>query len=408
MSVHVSGSASLFFSLGSLLLLGLAADYIGRRTSLPRVSLLILIGFVLGPGGLALLPHHASDWMPVVATTALLLVGFLLGGKLTRANTLENGAVVLFVSVSVVLVTMICVIGGLLWLDTSLTVALLLGGIATATDPAATLDAIRETRARGRFTDTLQGIVAIDDAWGLLAFTLMLAIASLAAGNEGMGSGGIGSEGIWVVAGHALWELGGAVLLGILLGVPMAFISGRIKPGQPTLLEAMGMVLLCGGIALHAGVSYILASMVLGVIVTNFARHHERPFHEIEDIEWPFLVLFFTLTGASLTIESVSAVWPVAVGYIAFRAVGRYLGCWPGAVVAGAIPAVRNWMGGALLPQAGVATGMALIAASQFPHLADIVIPVAIVATLFFELIGPICARVSLRKSGDAPPEQQR
>jgi len=391
MSDHASSVSTLFISLGGLLLLGLAADFIGRRTSLPRVSLLIIIGFLLGPGGLSILPHHASDWMPVVANIALLLVGFLLGGKLTRANTLENGVVVIFVSVSVVVFTLLCVIAGLVLLNVPLTVALLLGGIATATDPATTMDAIRESRASGRFTDTLQGIVAIDDAWGLLAFTLMLAVANLASGTDGS----------WVVISSALWELGGAVALGIVLGFPMAYMSGRINPGQPTLLEAMGMVLLCGGIALHLGVSYILASMVLGIVVTNFARHHERPFHEIEDIEWPFMVLFFTLTGASLTFDSLSSVGFLALAYIAFRTIGRVVGCWPGAALAGAIPTVRVWMGGALLPQAGVATGMALIAASQFPSLADTIIPVVIIATLFFELIGPICARVSLRKSGD-------
>lgn len=397
MGDHASDVSTLFVSLGGLLLIGLAADFIGRRTALPRVSLLIVMGFFLGPGGLSILPHHARDWMPVVANIALLLVGFLLGGKLTRANTLENGVVVLFVSVSVVVITSFFVTTGLLLLGIPLTLALLLGGVATATDPAATLDVIRESRASGRFTDTLQGIVAIDDAWGLLAFTLMLAVVNLLSGTTGS----------WLVISSALWELGGAFFLGIALGFPMAYMSGRIKPGQPTLLEAMGMVLLCGGIALYLEVSYILASMVLGVVVTNFARHHERPFHEIEDIEWPFMVLFFTLTGASLTFDSLSSVWIPAMGYIAFRIAGRYIGCWPGAAFAGAIPSVRIWMGGALLPQAGVATGMALIAADQFAHLADTIIPVVIIATIFFELIGPICARISLRKSGDTClPEQ--
>jgi Kef-type K+ transport system membrane component KefB len=384
----------LFITLGCLLLLGLAADFVGRRTSLPRVSLLILFGFTLGPGGLALLPGSTQEWMPLVANVALLLVGFLLGGKLTRANTLENGTVVLCVSISVVVITLVCVVGGLVAAGVPVALALLLGGIATATDPATTVDAIRETGARGRFTDTLQGIVAIDDAWGLLAFTLVLALANLLTGTDAS----------WEVAVGALWELGGAVLLGVVLGVPMAWMSGRIRPGQPTLLEALGMVLLCGGLAHYLEVSYLLAAMTMGTVVCNFARHHDRAFHEIEGIEWPYMVLFFTLTGASLTLSGLASVGPVAVVYILCRLVGRYIGCWPGAVLSGAIPSVRIWMGGALLPQAGVAMGMALIAASEHPQLADTVIPVVILATVFFELAGPVCASVSLRKSGDVRP----
>jgi len=393
MTQHGTEVSILFIALGGLLLLGLAADYIGRKTRLPRVTLLFLSGFLLGPGVLGILPEQASEWMPVIANIALLLVGFLLGGKLTLANTLKNGVVVVFVSISVVLSTLAIVSVGLIAIGTPIALALLFSGIATATDPAATMDSIRESDASGRFTDTLQGIVSIDDAWGLMAFSLVLASVKMLGGEGGS----------WVLIGQAAWELLGAIALGIVLGLPMAYISGRIKPGQPTLLEAMGMVLLCGGIAQHIGVSYLLSSMVLGVVVTNLAKHHDRPFHEIEDVEWPFMVLFFTLTGASLALESLSQVGWLAVAYIIFRTVARLVGCWPGAKLAGSTDSVRLWMGWALLPQAGVATGMALIAAAQFPELADTIIPVVVVATMFFEMIGPIFTRISLHKAGDVP-----
>lgn len=383
--------ATLLTAVGGLLLLGLATDYLGRKTSLPRVSLLFLFGFILGPGALGILPQQSTEWMPLIANIALLFVGFLLGGKLTRANTLENGKVVMAVSLSVVLITVAVVTGGLLLIGASLTVALLFGGIATATDPAATLDVISETNAKGKFTDTLVGIVGIDDAWGLIAFSLMLAIVQVHSG----------SAAFLTILGAAGWELVGAVILGVLLGIPMAYISGRIRPGQPTLLEATGMVLLCGGIAQFIGVSYLLASMVLGMVVVNFAKHHDRSFHEIEDIEWPFMVLFFTLTGASLDLNNISQVGGLTIAYILLRAIARYVGCWPGARAVGAMNSVKFLMGGALLPQAGVAIGMALIAAAEFPELANTIVPVVVVATIFFELVGPICTRFSLRKAGD-------
>lgn len=383
--------ATLLTVVGGLLLLGLATDYLGRKSSLPRVSLLFLFGFLLGPGALGILPEDSRQWMPVVANIALLFVGFLLGGKLTRANTQKNGKVVIAVSISMVVVTLLLVTGGLLLLGTSLTVALLLSSIATATDPAATLDAIKENNAKGRFTDTLVGIVGIDDAWGLIAFSLVLAVVQVVHGT---------SE-VHTILSSAAWELFGAVMLGIVLGIPMAFISGRIKPGQPTLLEATGMVLFCGGIAQFIGVSYLLASMVLGIVVVNVAKHHERPFHEIENVEWPFMVLFFALTGASLDLGNLSEVGILAIAYIVLRTLARYIGCWPGAWFAGSVKSVRLWMGGALLPQAGVATGMALIASAHYPELANTFIPVVVIATIFFEIIGPLCTKVSLRKAGD-------
>jgi len=391
MTQHASDTATLFITIGGLLLLGLAADYIGRKTKLPRVTLLFLFGFLLGPGVLGLLPVQANEWMPVIANIALLLVGFLLGGKLTVANTLENGIVVAYVSISVVLSTLAIVSFGLIAIGTPVALALLFSGIATATDPAATMDSIKETDSSGKFTDTLQGIVSIDDAWGLIAFTLVLAAVKVFDGDGGS----------WVLLGNACWELVGAVGVGVILGLPMAYVSGRIKPGQPTLLEAMGMVLLCGGIAQYLGVSYLLSSMVLGAVVTNLANHHERSFHEIEDVEWPFMVLFFTLTGASLVLDSLSQVGWLAAGYIAFRTIARVIGCWPGATLAGSIDSVRLWMGLALLPQAGVATGMALIASAQFPELAGTIIPVVVIATMFFEMVGPIFTRISLTKAGN-------
>lgn len=385
--------SELFLTLGGLLLAGLTAEYIGKTTTIPRVSLLILTGFILGPAVLNVLPDEALLWINLISSIALLFVGFLLGGKLSVKEILGDGWVVPATSLSVVLVSLLVVTCGTLLMGTSISVALILGAIATATDPIATLDSIAETKSKGQFTDTLQRIVAVDDAWGLLAFSLVMVVVGQINGTENY-------LGV-LVAG--LWEMIGAIALGVLLGIPMAIVSGRLKPGRPTMLEALGMVLLCGGLAHYLAVSFILSSMVMGAVVRNYGSHHERAFHQIEDIEWPFVVLFFTLTGASLSLLDFELVWPLATGYVVFRICGRYLGCWPGATLSGAIPSIGFWMGGALLPQAGVATGMALIAVGQLPELASTLLPVVVISTLFFELVGPFFTRLSLHKAGDLP-----
>jgi len=378
-------------TLGVLLLLGLVTDALGRRTPLPRVTLLLIFGFLMGPSVLDLLPSLGEKWFHVVADMALVMVGFLLGGKLTLPSMRRHGRLVLWISIGSVVATAAAMLVGLLLVGVRVDVALLLAGIAPATAPAATADVVHEVRAHGRFSRTLLGIVAVDDAWGLILFSLVLTAAH--------GCGEQGGNAVSLVAGA--WELGGALVLGIGLGIPMAYLTGRIQPGEPTLVEALGLVFLCGGIAIWLDVSFILASMVLGGVVANLARHHTRPFHAIEGIEWPFMILFFVLAGASLHIDALYHVGLIGSAYIILRVIGRVLGAWVGGVISGATPLVRRWMGMALMPQAGVALGMALVATERCPNVGEIVLTVVIAATVVFELIGPVMTRIALVRAGE-------
>jgi Kef-type K+ transport system membrane component KefB len=380
-------------TLGGVMMLGLVTDLLGRHTPLPRVTLLLMFGFAIGPSGVAVLPEIAPELFYLLSSIALVMIGFLIGGTLTRASLKRHGRRVLTVSTAMVVTTVVVVAVGLIGLGVPIEVALLLAGIAPATAPAATTDVVHEIGAKGPFSETLIGIVAVDDAWGLIAFTMMLAAIHILDGNMGMTA----------VILDGLWELGGALILGTLLGIPMAYLSGRISAGEPLQAEALGMVFLCGGLALLLEVSFILAAMVMGAVVTNLARHHRRPFHAIEGIEWPFLVLFFVLAGASLKVD---ALWLAGWGlfaYVILRVLGRLLGAWLGGALCRDDPAQRWWMGLAMLPQAGVALGMALVAAQRLPTLGEIIIPVVVGATVIFELIGPVFTRLALRRVGEAP-----
>ena len=379
-------------TLGALFLVGLLTDLLGRRTPLPRVTLLLLAGFAIGPSGLDVLPDFQEDWFPVVTDIALSMVGFLLGHALTMSSLQKHGKIVLWISIGAVLGTALTVFIGLIFLGVQLEVALILAGIALATDPAATIDVIHQTRSKGEFSKILEGVVAIDDAWGLIIFSFLLAIAQALYGN------GDGLNILWIAG----YEIGGAILLGLLLGIPMAYITGRLKPGEPTQAEALGLVLLCGGLAEWLQVSFILAGMVLGTTVANLAAHHRRPFTAIEGIEWPFMILFFILAGASLDMDAVQATSLLGIAYILLRLLGRIIGAWGGGVIGGANPVLQQWMGMALWPQAGVALGMALLASQHFPTLKNVVLPIAISSTIIFELIGPVMTRKALVKIGES------
>lgn len=386
----MANNATVLLTLGALFLIGLATDHLGRVSRLPRVTLLLLFGLLLGSGGADILPENVYSWFPLLADMALLLVGFLLGGKITLQDMRRDGISVLVLSLVIVVVTVLVVSAGLVLLGMPLVVALLLGGVATATDPATTLEVIRESRASGPFTRTLQGIVAIDDAWGLIAFSGVLAFSQVA-----MGDG----EALPLV-GEAIFELAGSVALGVALGWPAARLSGRIKPGEPTLVEALGLVMLSGGLAMLLGLSPLLSTMVLGSVIASLARHHEQAFHQIEDIEWPFMILFFVLTGASLSLDGAFATLWLIVAYLLLRFLARWLGGWLGGRLMGV--GQGSLYGLSLLPQAGIANGMAIIGAASFPQYAEALITTAVVTTIVFELLAPFLTRRGLRLAGES------
>jgi Kef-type K+ transport system membrane component KefB len=385
--------APILITFGGLFLIGLLADLIGRHTPLPRVTLLLLAGFAIGPSGLDWLPDFTDQWFPVLTDIALAMIGFLLGQNMTAERFRELGRPVLAMSLGEVTMTALLVFSVLSLFGVPLDVALLLAGIAPATAPAATVDVVHAYQAKGRFTDTLLGIVAIDDAWGLLVFTLLLATAEALSGQSG------GAASVL----HGAREVGGAIFLGLVLGLPMAYLTGRIRPGEPSQAEALGVVLLCAGIAEWMGVSYILSAMVLGAVVANLAKHHQRPFRVIEGIDWPLLILFFLLAGAALHFEALAQAGVLAAAYIGLRLVGRLVGTRLGGWLSGTDVTVRRWMGLALLPQAGVAIGMALLAGQRFPDVRDVILPVVLGSTVVFELLGPIVTRWTLIQVGDLP-----
>ena len=380
----------IYIAIGCILLLGLATDLVGRRTCLPRVTLLLLFGILIGPEAFDLIPDMVLDNFDVIANVALLMVGFLLGGMLTKKNLSRSARQVICLSIGAALVASLLVMLGLYLLGVPLALAILLGCIASATDPAATIETVAESNNnKGSFSNTLLSIVALDDAWALMLFSLGVAFAATINGAQ------LGFASV-IQATH---EIGGAILLGGVIGLPAAYITGRVKAGQPMLTEALGLVFLCGGLAQWLEVSFLIAAITMGAVITNLARHHDYPFHAIEGVEWPLLVVFFVLAGASLRFEYLQYMGFIGMAYIFLRILGKFIGVHLGGLCGGSDKQMRKWMGFALLPQAGAAMGMALVAANQFPEYRQMLLTVVISTTVLFELIGPILTRLALSRA---------
>lgn len=386
----MNGTHEFLITLGSLLLIGLATDMLGKRTALPRVSLLIILGAIIGPAVLDLIPGFFLDQFQIIAQMALVMVGFLLGSKFTRESIQENGRAILSVSLLGAVVTGLVVLAGLALLGQPLELAILFACIATATDGIATVDVVLETGKDTPFTRLLMAVVALDDGWGLILFSIGLAVAIAMASPL---------EDVPLLL-FTVRDLGGAVVLGVLLGLPAAYLTGRIKPGQPMRSEALGLVFLCGGLAHWYEVSFLIATMVMAMMIANFASHHEYAFNEIEGMEWPVLSIFFVLAGASLDLSSLATVGVLGIAYIGLRILGKILGGLLGGSVGGCDAGTSRWLGLAMLPHAGAAMGMALVTIEYFPAYRDTVLTVIICATIVFEIIGPILARIALLRTG--------
>ncbi len=383
--------------LGALLLAGMVADAIGQRTALPRGTLMIGFGVLAGQSGFDLIGPQISTWFGTLSIIALSLVAFSLGGLLTRKRLAVAGREIMIIALMIVLAAVLVVTLGLVLAGASMALAVILGAMACATDPITTQDAIDQTGGGGKFGAKLKAIVAIDDALSLLVFSLAIALAH-----------GLNGATDLSYIGDVAWEIGGAALLGLATGLPGAYLTGHIKKGNSLQSEVLGLVFLTAGLAIWLGTSFLVATLVAGMVMANVARNPKHAFQEVERMHWPIMVMFFLLAGAKLDMSRLPEIGLLGLGYVVLRIIARLLGGWLGAKLAGAPAHQRAWFGPALLPQAGIALGMALIAGQEFPDMAETILTLTIGAIVVFELIGPINTLHAVRRVKAASKSKPR
>ena len=350
-------------SLGIILLTGILAAKFLRRAKFPMVTAYLLLGIVIGPNLLNLIPEQILGASGLFSNIVLGMIAFTLGQNFSFGNLRKLGKSVFFISIGEVIGSWALVTFTLHFiLKQPLYLSLLLGAIAPATAPAAIVMVIREYRAKGPLTNMILGVVAIDDAWGLILFAVSLAISRSIFFHTA-------SFLPFLVILKALLEVGGAFVLGGIMGWLFSYFSRFARTQDELLIFILGFILSTIGLAIYFNFSVLLACMFLGAVISNIKPAGSKFFNIVKMVDPPIYLIFFVLTGANLELFSLRNLGIIGGVYLVMRPLGEWIGAYLGAIVSGSSRLVRNYLGFALVPQAGVALGMALLCKSIFPGL---------------------------------------
>lgn len=401
---HVSDAAGVVISIALMLFTGFAATRVTKRLRLPDVTAYILSGILLGPCCLELVPQRVIEGMDFLPDVALAFIAFSTGEFFRFSTLRKNGLKVVGITVAESLLASAAVFvltWGVLRLD--LAFSIVLSALAASTAPASTMMTIRQTGAKGPFVDTLLQVVALDDVVGLIAYSVAISVALASAAGGAFSLSSV----LRPVAVNA-----GVLILGGLFGALLKFLMPKKRSTDNRLIVSVALLFAFCGICAMADVSPLLGCMSMGTVYMNLTGD-EKLFRQLNYFSPPILLLFFVRSGLSFQLGdlfsasgAVGSVPLLTVGvlYFAVRIGGKYAGAWLGCLAAGSPKEVRNWLGLALIPQAGVAIGLAAMGARTLGGEAGSALETIILASsVLYELVGPGCAKLSLYLSKSYP-----
>jgi Kef-type K+ transport system membrane component KefB len=385
-------------SIGLILLLALMAGHLVKVLKIPEVTGYILVGIVLGPSVLAWLSPDNLTALGVLSEVALGLILFSVGSVFEFSLFRRIGRQIFLVTLAESALAAVLVAGGALWFGQSWPVALLLGAIATATAPASTLMVIREVDSAGPLTNTLMGIIAVNNLLCISLFGLVAAGIDLTSGLGGLPT----NEMLYRSVFWFLWEIVGSAALGYLLGLLLAGWSSHVTESGEMLILLAGAILFGVGLSRALHLSPLVTSLAVGATMVNFADRSRHLFDTLSKTDPPFYALFFVIAGAELDVSRVPAMGALGAVYIVGRASGKFLGARLAARRLGLAPGVRKFLGFALQAQAGLAVGLTLAVNSRYPQFAPVVTTIVLASVVVFEMLGPASTRFALMRAGEA------
>ena len=381
------------FVLGLAMVVGLLFNRVVKRIGLPNVTGYLVAGLLIGPAVLGLFTEQAAADSVVITNVALGFIAFSIGGEFKWSAIKHLGK-------SVITITMFQAIAACALVDAVLLVAgfpaplaLTLGAIATATAPAATLMVVRQYNAKGPVTQMLLPVVALDDAIGLVVFSISLSVAQTLTSGEAATVGGM------LLAPFK--EIGLSLVIGAAIGLALAFAVKYFHSRANRLCLVVCAVFLGASMADKWGLSSLLLCMAAGAVMVNLREDSDKVLDVTDAWTPPLFLLFFVISGAELDPKILPSVGLLGLLYLLARSAGKCVGATLGSKLAKAHPNVQKYLGITLLPQAGVAIGMSQIVISALPEYGAEIRAVALCATLIYELVGPLLTKIALTKAGE-------
>ena len=431
--------------LGILLILGLIATRVTRLIRLPNVTGYLVVGLLLAvvfilmdtfgyknPNYSESLKDTLTNTNKFVSAIALGFIALSIGEEFKLSKIKQYGSkmaiITLFQALLAAILVDIVLIVVCLILHVNLAIAICLGAIATATAPAATLMVIHQYKARGALVDILLPVVAFDDAIGLIVFAISASIGKVIVSGEAIS--------VVTIVLIPLLEIIGSLAVGFVLGFLMHMLMKFFRSRSNHIIVIIAFTLL--GVGVINGLntikingenlefSNLLTCMMIGAVYVNFGNSTTAPTisRDIDLMErWTgfLFTLFFVLSGASLAVSATSilessnvatlvAALVIFIAYIITRSVGKYFGAFIGSAITRQEPVIKKYLGLTLLPQAGVAIGMANqisgMEAFKVDNIGNIIVTVVLCATLVYELVGPLITKWSLSKAHEIPSEE--
>ncbi len=388
-----SQSAKLIFYVALVLFIGLIFGRIAKLFKLPNVTGYTVAGLLFGPYILNVIPSDIASGFTVFADIALSFIAFIIGSSFKKSYLKRVGATPIVIAIFEGVMASLVTIAVVYLVSKNIILALLLGAIASATAPNATMLVIKQYNANGNFTDCLLSVVAIDDAIALFCFGISSAVATSITGSV--------ETSLWITILTPFYEILGSLVLGFLIGlifnIPLKFFK---KKSNRTIL-VVAFIFICNSLAVILDMSALMACMAFGATFINIRPDAKQILDIVDNLTPPINVLFFVISGAQLDVKILTVVGVVGIAYIFARVAGKMLGSFAGACIMKAEPSIKKYLGFALVPQAGVAIGLSLIVATDFPEVGAEVRAIVLAGTLIYEIFGPMLSKFALSKAGD-------
>jgi len=371
----------------------LAGSKLAKVSRLPNVTGYLVLGILFGPYCFNILHQDSLKTFSIVTDVALVFIAFTIGAEFELKFLKKVGKAPVIIGVLEGLTATILVDVILLCIGTEVPMALCIGAIASATAAASTMMVVKQYKCRGPLTNTLLPVVAIDDAVALICYGISLAIAKLV-------SGGVGDNVAFSIAKPFI-EIIVSLLFGAVLGFALSLLCKLFTGRGNRLACTLAVLFLCLSICDKFDLSTLLACMMLGAVFANASSVSDKIFEPVDRLTPPIYMVFFILSGASLNIRIIPTLGIIGVIYVVFRVVGKSLGAYLGASICKCEPTVKKWMGLTLIPQEGVAIGLATLAENAFPEYGQTIKTVVLCGIIIYELIGPMVTKFALKKAGE-------